>query len=93
MSNDGVHIDKTGHRIFATAIADAAGIKVPSDVPGDLFQSVTQLQNVEKLHWLTVTGHKRPGVQAGLESDAFIQKSQELTSKIQDTLQKLTTPD
>ncbi len=86
MSKDGIHIDGTGHRILATAIAEAAEIKITEKIPGDFFQSVSQLQDVRKLHWLSTTGHKRPGVRAGLKSDAFAKQSQELTSKIESAI-------
>ncbi len=72
LSKDGVHPGVEGHAIMAQAVLAAWGVKVsalevatqPENTA--LWKAVQAKQNLLKAAWLTKTGHKRPGVAAGL---------------------------
>ena len=61
MSNDGVHIDKLGHELFAIAVMKFLGIGDTKDLNPDLFKLVESRHKVMHLAWLDHVGHKRPG--------------------------------
>jgi lysophospholipase L1-like esterase len=60
LSNDGVHIDRAGHQIFARAVMKELGIG--TDLPdSDLLALVEARHQATHLAWLTKVGHQRPG--------------------------------
>lgn len=63
-SKDGVHPDDEGHQIMAGVICEHLGLK--NESPPAVLEKVTEKQTLLKLAWLSATGHKRPGIQAGL---------------------------
>ncbi len=66
MSDDGVHFDKSGHRVVAAAVLKAWGFSPPTAVDEDLLQLVAERQEVLRNAWIADIGHKRPGVKKGL---------------------------
>ena len=66
MSNDGVHIDDTGHRIMADTILRALGYKPNLGKLNPAFvKAIHTKTSVLHSSWLTHVGHKRPGVKSG----------------------------
>lgn len=77
-AKDGVHPNELGHFIMAKAILLALGLQELSnatDIPSALagfkngdavFKLVEERQAIMKDAWLTLIGHKRPGMKAGL---------------------------
>ena len=82
MSGDGVHINDEGHSIIASAIIRALGIGESESIPNELVKTVREKQKLAKLHWLTVTGHKRPGVEAGVTKKEFLARCEDLERQI-----------
>ncbi len=72
MSKDGVHVDETGHRIFARVMLDAWDLLELSDdfeVDAATYKLVAKRQKLMHDAWLSHVGHKRPGTKAGLPLD------------------------
>lgn len=66
LSNDGVHINRDGHRLMAQAIHQALlGSPLPK-LPSDLVKKYESKQNILAPAWLTLIGHTRPGIEDGL---------------------------
>lgn len=68
---DGVHPGPEGHLMIARSVwpAVASFLNLPPDVrfpEGDAFRKILERHNLFKLAWLTETGHKRPGIPAGV---------------------------
>ena len=61
LSGDGVHIDRQGHEIFATALLNGLGLDGNSPPNADLLKLVGEKHQATHLAWLTEVGHKRPG--------------------------------
>jgi lysophospholipase L1-like esterase len=85
-SKDSIHPDEAGHIIIARAVLkglgardldqaiDAAGLLAGHAHGGEILRIVRERQGVMKFAWLSATGHKRPGVNAGLPlTDARVQ--------------------
>ena len=98
LAEDGVHPGETGHWLMAKsillglgekAVARAADVKsamagVPN--PDPILKLVAERQNLLKDAWLTATGHKRPGMKAGLPLDEAQTKAREIDAKIKKVL-------
>ena len=72
MSKDGVHVDETGHRIFARVMLDAWDLLELNDdfeVDSATYKLVAKRQKLMHDAWLSHVGHKRPGTKAGLPLD------------------------
>lgn len=86
MSGDGVHFNKTCHRIIAKTLVK----KLMPDHDLKLRELVAKLsgQKMQLLRdaWLTETGHKRPGMKKGLPVQDAKRKAAELDGHIQSTL-------
>ncbi|HEY1084471.1 MAG TPA: GDSL-type esterase/lipase family protein [Prosthecobacter sp.] len=71
-SKDGIHPNAAGHLVMARPLLEHWGLKVNADGKPDhpqgaaIFDLVQKKQNLLRDAWLTQTGHKRPGVKAGL---------------------------
>jgi len=71
-ARDGVHPNAAGHLVMARPILAAWGIRIAADGMPDhpkgqaIFGAIVQKQTLLRDAWLTETGHKRPGVKAGL---------------------------
>jgi hypothetical protein len=66
LSNDGVHINRDGHRLMAQAIYQALlGQPLPK-LSDELVKEYQSKQNILAPAWLTHIGHTRPGGEAGL---------------------------
>ena len=68
---DGVHPGPEGHLMIARSVwpAIASFLNLSPDVrfpEGDAFRKILERHNLFKLAWLTETGHKRPGIPAGV---------------------------
>ncbi|HTU26755.1 MAG TPA: SGNH/GDSL hydrolase family protein [Pirellulales bacterium] len=101
LAGDGVHIDATGHWIIAqqllrhwaalsTAASEAgSGQQAVSAYPhgADVLKLIAEKQRLLKDAWLTATGHKRPGMKAGLPIDEAEQRAAALDSEIDKLLE------
>lgn len=71
-TRDGVHPDAAGQAVMARPLAEAWGLALDErGLPqhphaAEIVKLVAAKQQVLKLAWLTATGHRRPGVAAGL---------------------------
>lgn len=61
MSNDGVHINKQGHEIFANALLKHLKLSGTKGIDGELLKLVEAGHKATHVPWLTYVGHKRPG--------------------------------
>lgn len=82
-ASDGVHPGDEGHDFIAESVC--RGLWPLLDLPGDpkpadglALQILQQRNEVLKLAWLTRTGHKRPGIPAGLPMDEAVAKAERL---------------
>ena len=74
LADDGVHLDKLGHRIIAREVLRHWGAptgEVEASLPGgregaQVLAMVARKQAILKDSWLTEIGHKRPGLPRGL---------------------------
>ena len=66
MSNDGVHMNRDGHRLIAGSLLRAWGVELAKDLPEALVNLSHERHQVLHAAWLTHVGHKRPGGKAGL---------------------------
>jgi lysophospholipase L1-like esterase len=95
LAEDGVHINATGHWLIARElllhwslpareVANAVSAEqVLNRPPGlELLALVHRRQELLKDAWLTVTGHKRPGMGRGLPLEEALRQSQEIEVKI-----------
>ena len=83
MSGDGVHVDATGNAAIAEPILRALGFpEGASQVDPELFKLVDQRQKILHNAWLTHTGHKRPGMKAGLPLEQAYAATDQLEKKI-----------
>lgn len=69
LSNDGVHINRDGHRLMAQTIYQALLRQPLPKLPNNLIKKFQSKQNILAPAWLTHIGHTRPGVKAGLPLD------------------------
>ena len=93
-ARDSVHPDEAGHWVMACAILTglgAADLGGASDVAAmvsahqhgaEILKLATARQNLMKLAWLSATGHKRPGVKAGLPLDEARAQAAEIEQRI-----------
>lgn len=66
LSGDGIHLDETGHRLMADLIHRALLHKPLPELPEKIRKNYQAKQSLLAPAWLTETGHKRPGIEAGL---------------------------
>jgi hypothetical protein len=96
LANDGVHVNATGHWIIAREILLHWGLPAP-ELAGttsgeavlsrhphglDVLKLVQQKQRMLKDAWLTLTGHKRPGMKQGVALGEATTRANELDSEI-----------
>ena len=93
LAEDGVHPGEAGHWIMAKnillglgeqAVAPAPDLKTAlASIPNaaQLLKLITDRQTLMRDAWLTATGHKRPGLKAGLPLDEAPQKQPNLTPR------------
>lgn len=60
-SNDGVHINKQGHEIFANAMLKQLNLPGTKGINKELLKLVEARHKASHVPWLTHVGHKRPG--------------------------------
>jgi lysophospholipase L1-like esterase len=98
LAGDGVHANDVGHWIIAREILlhwgaparEIAGADSVEKVLGasadphgmDVLELVRQRQRLLKDAWLTATGHKRPGMKAGLPLEDAERRSREIEEKL-----------
>jgi lysophospholipase L1-like esterase len=100
LAGDGVHIDSTGHGIIARQILLEWGVPA-EDLPeassaetflksssagSEILELVKRKLRILKEAWLTETGHKRPGMDAGLPLDQAREKATEIEREIRKLL-------
>lgn len=90
-ANDGVHLNRDGHRILANAILAADGI-----TPSAFEDSVLELEDLvhqRQLLWhnayLSAVGHQRPGMKEGLPLDEIPNAVQDLTRQINEAVERI----
>jgi lysophospholipase L1-like esterase len=66
MSNDGVHINRDGHRLIAQGLLREWGVPINKALPKALVDLTHQRHQILHDSWLSHVGHKRPGGKAGL---------------------------
>ena len=89
LSSDGVHFDKTGHKIIAETILRALGYSPPREYPQTLWQLVERRQSLMRDAWRTEIGHKRPGMKQGLPLTEAQQLRDKLNQEIDVFLQSM----
>ena len=96
LAGDGVHIDATGHWIIARQILlawGALGKEAAQATSGqqalaayphgpEVLKLVGERQRLLRDAWLTATGHKRPGMKAGLPLEEAERRAGELNAEI-----------
>jgi lysophospholipase L1-like esterase len=84
MSGDGVHVNSTGHRAIASALASGLGFEDfdSTKIDPKLSGLVRTRQQLLRDAWLSEVEHKRPGVKKGKPIDAAQREATELTKKI-----------
>lgn len=84
---DGVHPTDAGHEVIARVLADAWGLELKMPTPGtaeaELYEQIAQKQALLKHAWLGQTGHKRPGIPAGVSMESAQQQAEQFHQKIQ----------
>lgn len=86
MSNDGVHIDKQGHQLFANAVMEFLGIGDTEGLKPELFKLVESRHKVMHLAWLDHVGHKRPGPNSKISFDEARKRAGFVEAKIAELL-------
>jgi hypothetical protein len=99
-AKDGVHPNEQGHFIMAKAILLGLGeleLAKATDIQTALsgfknsdaaFKLVEERQAIMKDAWLTLIGHKRPGMKVGLPINEALVKRDEINLKIQTLLKE-----
>lgn len=88
-ASDGVHPNDEGHAVLAQAVGEAWGLTMDDDgLPAhpkvkEILPLIRKKQQALKLAWLTSTGHKRPGVPAGMSIDDANKLAAELDAQVQ----------
>jgi lysophospholipase L1-like esterase len=92
-AKDGVHPDESGHFLMAKIILLGLGEKInKAQTIEELLASfpdgmqvlslIDQRQEIQKLAWLSATGHLRPGIPTGLPLNVAQQKSESIDTQI-----------
>lgn len=93
-SKDSIHPDATGHWVMARAILAGLGATDVADLPDAAAMAavhpqgkamaalVRERQELMKLAWLSATGHRRPGVKAGLPLPEAQARARDLDARI-----------
>lgn len=98
-AKDGIHPDESGHFLMAKTLLIGLGENVthaetiekllsPFPKGMQVFSLIEQRQEIQKLAWLSATGHHRPGIPTGLSLEEAKEKIFELNLQIR----KLITP-
>ena len=91
-SHDGVHFDKTGHKVFAQAILDelakSCGVEAKLSSNEKLIKLVRKRQSISHLAWLSEVKHLRPGVKDGLPMEKAKQEMKPISDEIGSLLPK-----
>jgi len=66
MSDDGVHLNLTGHAVIAQAIIQSLGLSCGKEISASLLKQIHERQMLLHATWLTEVGHLRPGMEPGL---------------------------
>lgn len=88
-ASDGVHPNDEGHAVLARAVGEAWGLSMNDDgLPThskakEILSLIRKKQQMLKLAWLTSTGHKRPGVPAGMPIADANKLAAELDAQVQ----------
>ncbi|MGJ8697488.1 MAG: GDSL-type esterase/lipase family protein [Verrucomicrobiaceae bacterium] len=69
LSDDGVHINREGHRLLAGIIYQSLGGKPMPPLPEHLLHYYSARQNILSPAWTGHIGHQRPGIKPGLPLD------------------------
>lgn len=91
-ASDGVHPNAEGQAVMIRPLAAAWGLKLDDrGLPlhphaDEILKLVREKQRVLKLAWLTATGHKRPGIAAGLPLVEAEAKAAELDAEARELL-------
>jgi pimeloyl-ACP methyl ester carboxylesterase/lysophospholipase L1-like esterase len=104
LASDGVHCNDTGHWIIAKQILLHLGAKDVANADGpqamlavhprgnDILKLVQEKQRMMKDAWLSDTGHKRPGMNKGLQLAEAQAKSAEVDKQIHELAATVSVP-
>ncbi len=84
-AKDGIHPDESGHFLMAKILLTGLGENVnhaktieellsPFPHGMQVFSLIEQRQEIQKLAWLSATGHQRPGIPVGLSIESANEK-------------------
>jgi len=88
LAPDGVHCNRTGHRMIADQILSAWDVSSRSEIPDQLFDLISRKQRILHDAYLSDVGHKRPGVKPGLPVEEANAKAKELDDQISRLVQE-----
>ncbi|MEM7230591.1 MAG: GDSL-type esterase/lipase family protein [Planctomycetota bacterium] len=77
LSNDGVHVDKRGHRLIADALLRSWG-ETPVKPDAEIFKKAEQREVLLRYAWISHVEHLRPGVKKGLPLEEALKRAKEL---------------
>lgn len=97
-AGDGVHPNAAGQAIIAGPLAKYWNLQLdPNALPtlrdgtphpkaSEIFQKVSEKQNILKLSWLSTTKHVRPGIPSGVTLDQANEQAKQIDQDIQQLL-------
>lgn len=98
LAKDGVHPNELGHWIMAREVLRFLGEEIDMETQGDanleevfgsnsdVLKLVVARQRLMRDAWLSSTGHKRPGIEAGLALDIAEKQARELDQQIREAM-------
>ncbi len=87
-AHDGVHVNAAGHQLIADCLAKALGLDCSKHLTAELSAKLKQRQAILRDSWLTESGHKRPGIKAGLPKSKAAEAAQKIDDAIAAAIQK-----
>lgn len=97
-AKDGIHPNAEGHLLMARPVLEAWGLKVQADgTPAHpqgaaILELIKKKQSLLRDAWLTETGHKRPGVKAGLPIQDAEKQAAELDRQARELARQTAVP-
>ena len=88
LSNDGVHMNREGHRLMAAKLLETWGVSLSAELPESLVDLCHQKNGVLHASWLSHVGHKRPGGKPGLPLKEAEEKAAAIDTSIAEMLHR-----
>jgi lysophospholipase L1-like esterase len=86
-AHDGVHLDATGHEVMGNVIAQALGLNVAETLSQKAKKLIKARHTLLRDSWLTVVGHKRPNIKAGVDQKTAAEKENRLIKLLGEQLE------